>query len=176
MNRQTFEQAAKVTGYPVEKLLAWEMGESHPTLRQAERLAKKYNRPFTVFLLPEPPRVKPLAAEAEYRRLPGVRPGNQTPDLRVAIREMIQRRQAALGLLAELGETPQELGLSARLSEPLRPGAHQPALRQEEQRQHRHRRRRREARGASRPPTCATTSGCPPRISSSTSCSTSRRC
>ena len=64
---------AKRIGVKVERLEAWERGDLKPTVRQARELAKYYHRPFGVFFLPQPPSVPPLAAE--YRRLPGVRPG-----------------------------------------------------------------------------------------------------
>src|SRR5579862_7232876 len=82
--------ARKESGYAVEpvanrlnvkpeRLLAWEQGESKPTVRQAQALAKFYHRPFGTFFLPQPPSLPPLAAE--YRRLPGVRPGVESPEL-----------------------------------------------------------------------------------------------
>jgi Zn-dependent peptidase ImmA (M78 family) len=52
--------AAKVPVDP-ERLKEWEDGEAHPTIRQAETLAKAYRRPFALFFLPEVPRdFKPL--------------------------------------------------------------------------------------------------------------------
>ena len=52
--------AAKVPVEP-ERLKEWEDGEAHPTIRQAETLAKAYRRPFAIFFLPEVPRdFKPL--------------------------------------------------------------------------------------------------------------------
>lgn len=52
--------AAKVSVEP-ERLKEWEDGEAHPTIRQAETLAKAYRRPFALFFLPEVPRdFKPL--------------------------------------------------------------------------------------------------------------------
>ena len=56
-----------------ERLQAWERGDRAPTVRQVERLARIYQRPFGLFFLPQPPSVPPMAAE--YRRLPGVEPG-----------------------------------------------------------------------------------------------------
>ena len=76
------ERAAKQAGVPPEKLLAWEEEETEakPTLRQAQALAKFYHRPLGVFFLPQPPSLPPLAAE--YRRLPGIEPGAESPELR----------------------------------------------------------------------------------------------
>lgn len=128
--------ARKESGYAVEpvanrlnvkpeRLLAWEQGESKPTVRQAQALAKFYHRPFGTFFLPQPPSLPPLAAE--YRRLPGVRPGVESPELRLALRIMSYRREIAVELMEELGlalptfpveahlqETPTEVGKRLR--------------------------------------------------------------
>ncbi|HBS89050.1 MAG: hypothetical protein A2W91_06695 [Bacteroidetes bacterium GWF2_38_335] len=48
--------AAKIPKLTVEKLKEWEEGTSQPTIRQAQILAKAYNRPFALFFLPEVPR------------------------------------------------------------------------------------------------------------------------
>lgn len=50
------ETAANKIPVKVEKLLEWEAGESYPTVKQAEKLAKIYRRPFAAFFLPKPPR------------------------------------------------------------------------------------------------------------------------
>jgi Zn-dependent peptidase ImmA (M78 family) len=55
--RMTLEAAAsKVSGLTPEKLEEWEKGESLPTIKQAEALAKAYRRPFALFFLPDIPR------------------------------------------------------------------------------------------------------------------------
>jgi Zn-dependent peptidase ImmA (M78 family)/transcriptional regulator with XRE-family HTH domain len=48
--------AAKITKLTVKKLKEWEDGTSQPTIRQAQKLAKAYKRPFALFFLPEVPR------------------------------------------------------------------------------------------------------------------------
>jgi Zn-dependent peptidase ImmA (M78 family) len=111
----TVEIAAVRSGYPLKKLAAWERGEAQPTLRQAENLAKIYDRAFSLFSLPDPPKLPPLAAE--YRRLPGVTPGAESPELRVAVRRLVQRRRLALHLYAELGDDPPDFLLRALLNE-----------------------------------------------------------
>jgi Zn-dependent peptidase ImmA (M78 family)/transcriptional regulator with XRE-family HTH domain len=102
-----------------ERLLAWENGERKPTVRQAQELAKLYHRPFGVFFLPQPPALPPLASE--YRRLPGVDPGVESPELRLALRLMSQRREITIGLLEELGAPIAPFPVAAHLSE----GAHE---------------------------------------------------
>lgn len=72
----------------LERLLAWERGDRAPTVRQVEKLAKIYQRPFGLFFLPQPPAIPPMAAE--YRRLPGVEPGAESPELRIALRIMLR--------------------------------------------------------------------------------------
>lgn len=49
------EIAASKISVPVSKLKEWEAGESYPTIRQAQNLAKAYRRPFALFFLPEIP-------------------------------------------------------------------------------------------------------------------------
>jgi Zn-dependent peptidase ImmA (M78 family)/DNA-binding XRE family transcriptional regulator len=98
-----------------ERLLAWERGEDRPSLRQAQALAKMYHRPFGVFFLPQPPALPPLASE--YRHLPGVRPGVESPELRLAIRIMSLRRDAAIDLYSQLGVPIIPFPLEGHLSE-----------------------------------------------------------
>jgi Zn-dependent peptidase ImmA (M78 family)/transcriptional regulator with XRE-family HTH domain len=112
------EWVAKKLSVKPERLLAWEQGERKPTVRQTQDLAKLYHRPFGVFFLPQPPVLPPLAGE--YRRLPGVEPGVESPELRLALRVMSQRREITLGLLEELGAPIAEFRTTAHLSE----GAH----------------------------------------------------
>lgn len=51
----TEEIAASKVAVSVEKLNEWETGESFPTIRQAQNLAKVYKRPFALFFLPDIP-------------------------------------------------------------------------------------------------------------------------
>jgi transcriptional regulator with XRE-family HTH domain len=109
------ERVAKRLQVKVERVNAWEEGKRQPTLRQIEELSRFLHRPLSVFFLPKPPELPPLAAE--YRRLPGVRPGHQSPELRLAVRQMLTRRENALNLMAEMGAQVPEFELVARLSE-----------------------------------------------------------
>lgn len=111
----TLGQASECLKMPAQKLRSWERGEKKPTLRQAEELARKYHCPYSIFTLPEPPKTTPLSTE--YRRLPGVKPGEESPELRVAIRDMIYRRHVALNLLDELADPPQDFSLETHLIE-----------------------------------------------------------
>ena len=95
------EDVAKKLAIKVERLESWESGEKKPTVRQVQNLAKFLHRPLSIFFQPNPPDLPPLSAE--YRRLPHVTPGAESPTLRLALRQMINRRQAALVLFDELG-------------------------------------------------------------------------
>lgn len=96
------EAVAHKLAVKVERLQAWESGDKQPTVRQVQNLAKFLHRPLSTFFQPNPPDLPPLAAE--YRRLPHVMPGAESPLLRLALRQMINRRQAALDLFQELGD------------------------------------------------------------------------
>lgn len=109
------ESVAKRVNVKPERLLAWERGDTKPTVRQALALAKFYHRPFGVFFLPQPPVLPPLAAE--YRRLTGIPPGVESPELRLALRVMSRRREAALELFEELGEPIAEFATAAHVAE-----------------------------------------------------------
>ena len=113
----TPEAAAGKVGVSAEKLKAWESGDggARPTLRQAEKLAAVYHRPMPVFYLPTPP--DSVAPAAEYRRLPGVKAGQETPALRLALRELRRRREVALELFEENEDMPSVFALSARQNE-----------------------------------------------------------
>jgi len=72
--------------------------------------------------LPQPPTIPPLATE--FRRLPGVTPGVESPELRLALRMMSLRRQVMLELVNEMDETVIDFTAPAHLSEaPLEVGS-----------------------------------------------------
>lgn len=54
--RYSIEDAAKYLKVSVKKLNAWETGAEFPTIKQAEKMAKFYKRPFAAFFLPEVPK------------------------------------------------------------------------------------------------------------------------
>jgi transcriptional regulator with XRE-family HTH domain len=122
----TPEVAAKRLRVRSEHLLSWERGDAKPTVRQALALAKLYQRPLGVLFLPQPPTLLPLAAE--YRRLPGVQPEVESPELRLAIRILSTRRELTIQLSGELdvpfdhierlrqdltGDRPGQIGIEA---------------------------------------------------------------
>lgn len=109
------EVVAKRLHVKPERLSAWELGERKPSVRQTQALARFYRRPFGVFFLPQPPSIPPLAAE--YRRLPGVRPGAESPEFRLAMRIMSMRREVAFQLQEELGTDLPEFATAAHMAE-----------------------------------------------------------
>lgn len=54
--RMPVDVAASKIGKSIEVLEEWESGVSQPTIKQAEKLAKIYKRPFALFFLPEIPK------------------------------------------------------------------------------------------------------------------------
>lgn len=109
------DRVAHRLGTKEDRVVAWERGEAHPTLRQVQELAAFFRRPLGLFFQPKPPKLAPLAAD--YRRLPGVVPGHESPEMRLAIRQMLTRRDNMLNLLGELGEEQEEFKLVAHLGE-----------------------------------------------------------
>jgi len=109
------DRVAKRLGVKVERLESWERGERLPTPRQLQKLARFYHRPLGLFFRAKPPTLAPLAAE--YRRLPGVSQGEESPELRLAIRQMSNRRETMQELLEELGEPVPDFDLQAHISE-----------------------------------------------------------
>lgn len=105
------ERVAKRLNVSPDRVRAWAAGALKPTIRQVQNLAAFIRRPVTVFFLPAPPQVPPLAAE--YRRLSGVVPGRESPELRLALRQMINRHERAVELSDELGIDPPALGVQA---------------------------------------------------------------
>ena len=53
--KMNLEEAASNVNKTAEQLAAWEDGKEFPTIKQAEKLAKSYKRPFALFFLPEIP-------------------------------------------------------------------------------------------------------------------------
>lgn len=101
---RTVEDAAKKAGTSVEKVLAWEVGEASPSVRQARHLAEFYDRAFLEFFLKEPPR--PLQSDL----VPDFRLHREAADPRgdrelKAIQEWAEeKRLNALDLFDAIGE------------------------------------------------------------------------
>jgi transcriptional regulator with XRE-family HTH domain len=87
------EEAAAKLRIDADRLREWERGEERPSIAQLRKLGELYNRPLAVFFLPEPPR--DFDPQREFRRLPGVTPQNESPELRQLLRVAIFRLEAA---------------------------------------------------------------------------------
>ena len=96
-------------------LRAWEDGADRPSIAQVRKLGEIYKRPLAVFFLQEPP--KDFDAQREFRRLPGVTPQNESPEMRLALRTALFRREAARELYDQLGEEVPTFDAKAEPSE-----------------------------------------------------------
>ena len=107
--------AAKKAGTSVAIVRRWEDGTVQPTVRQLRLLANATKRPLAIFYLAEPPRG--FTALRDFRRLPGISVGTQTPALRLAVRLACERRQLALDLATDMNELPPALPIQASVEE-----------------------------------------------------------
>jgi Zn-dependent peptidase ImmA (M78 family)/transcriptional regulator with XRE-family HTH domain len=98
----TIEEAAAKADIGPEVLVAWEGGQSKPTIPQLRKLGEIYKRPLAVFFLAEPP--KDFDAQREFCRLPGLTRQKETPELRLALRTALFRREIARDLYERLQE------------------------------------------------------------------------
>ena len=96
-----------------EKLESWESGATRPTIPQLRELARVYKRPLAVFFLATPP--KDFQPMHDFRRLPDTVTEQSSPALRFEVRRAYYRRDVALELYQEIGETPPTLGISASI-------------------------------------------------------------
>lgn len=98
--RMTDEVAASKVSVPIEKLMEWEKGEAQPTIRQAQKLAKAYHRPFALFFLPDiPADFQPLQ---DFRRKGSKELGTAS----IFIIREIQQKQAWISEVNEENEEP----------------------------------------------------------------------
>ena len=90
----------------------WEAGEGHPSIAQLRKLGEIYKRPIAVFFLQEIP--KNFAPQKEFRRIAGIEPGKESPELLSVLRMAAFRREAAKEIAELMHEIPEEM--SHRLS------------------------------------------------------------
>ena len=98
------DEAAALIKVNPKRLRAAEAGEALLTLRQAERAARVYDRPFAALFLPQPPEEEPQ--ERQYRRLPGAPQPPWPPAMQSLARRVQQRQEAAAELYDSLDEQP----------------------------------------------------------------------
>lgn len=99
--KMTEEQAASKVGVDVERYKSWETGESKPTIRQAQKLAHDFRRPFAIFFLPKVPfDFQPLQ---DFRKSGSIELGTGSTFI---IREIQQKQAWIAELNQESGEPP----------------------------------------------------------------------
>jgi Zn-dependent peptidase ImmA (M78 family) len=104
------EVAAKKAHVRPDLLAEWESGAARPTVNQLRLLAEAYKRPLAVFYLPKPP--KSFDALRDFRGTSATTV-KESPALAYEIRRAYERREIALDLLDELGETTSSAKLAA---------------------------------------------------------------
>jgi Zn-dependent peptidase ImmA (M78 family)/transcriptional regulator with XRE-family HTH domain len=109
------EEASTKAKIGAALLRAWEDGTEQPSIAQVRKLGEIYKRPLAVFFLQEPP--TDFDAQREFRRLPGVTPQNESPEMRLALRTALFRREAARELYNQLGEEVPSFNAKAAPSE-----------------------------------------------------------
>lgn len=114
------EEAAKKVPVKVERLIAWEANEASPTVNQARKLAKIYDRPFLEFFAAEVPVIEDVALAPDYRLHRDV-PTPRDEAVRADIQGWAEtQRLNALDLLEMLGDAPPALPqvLASTIDEP----------------------------------------------------------
>jgi Zn-dependent peptidase ImmA (M78 family)/DNA-binding XRE family transcriptional regulator len=100
----SLDDAAQRAGVSVERVQAWEAGEAEPTVAKLRTLAKLYQRPLAVFLLPEPPLT--FDAMRDFRRLPGTTDHSWSRPLHKVFRRALDQQVIAAELIEAEGEAP----------------------------------------------------------------------
>lgn len=105
----SIEEAAAKVPVKSDKLAEWELGDRKPTVNQARKLAKIYDRPFLEFLSSEKPTKPKVNLAADFRQLKDP-PSRRDEAAREAIQGWAEtQRLNALDLLEMIGEPPPEL-------------------------------------------------------------------
>ena len=103
----SLDQTVERTKFEFETLKDWESGRDCPSISQLRKLGEVYKRPIAVFFLAEPP--QGFAPQREFRRLTGILPGKVSPELLLALRWAMFRREAAMELHRLIGEAPHRI-------------------------------------------------------------------
>lgn len=99
--KMTAEDAAAKVNISLERYQSWESGEDQPTIKQAQKLAHVFRRPFALFFFPEIPKdFQPLQ---DFRKKGSVDLGTGSAFI---IREILQKQSWIAELNQESGENP----------------------------------------------------------------------
>jgi len=98
------EDAARRAGVTEDRIRAWESGDAEPTLAKLRALAKLYQRPLSIFFLPQPP--KSFDAMQDFRRLHADEDHSWSRALHKVYRRALDQQAVAAELLEADGETP----------------------------------------------------------------------
>lgn len=100
----SIEVASSKAGVKADQLFAWEQGTARPTIPQLRTLAQIYRRPLAAFYLSEPP--TRFEVMHDFRRVSPDHPSiDRSPKLAFEIRRAHDRREWALELIEQLGES-----------------------------------------------------------------------
>jgi Zn-dependent peptidase ImmA (M78 family)/DNA-binding transcriptional regulator YiaG len=100
----TEEAAAKKLRIDVVRLQAWESGDATLSIPQLRKLSELYKRPLAVFFMPKRP--KGFDVLRDFRKNPDDPGDAHLPALALEIRKAQQRREVALDLFIDIGDTP----------------------------------------------------------------------
>ena len=101
--RLSVTQASEKAKIKEEQIVQWEGGEGSPSVSQLRKLGAAYKRPIGVFFLSEPP--KDFAPQKEFRKLAGMKPGQESSELLFVVRQASYQRQGAIDLTEILGQS-----------------------------------------------------------------------
>lgn len=111
----TLMEAARRLRIQTDLFEAWEEGIERPTIPQMRRIADLYKRPLALFYLSEIP--TGFMAIRDFRRLPGEKLLDYSPELRVAMRRAQECRRIALGLAEDLDIRFESFGMRCSLGD-----------------------------------------------------------
>ncbi|MBN2341049.1 MAG: ImmA/IrrE family metallo-endopeptidase [Deltaproteobacteria bacterium] len=92
-----------------DKIRQWESGEAKPTVKQARKLAAMYERAFTEFFLPEPPRLPQSETIQDFRLHRTLKEPASEREAQLIQDWAMAQRDSALDLYAEIREKPPEI-------------------------------------------------------------------
>jgi Zn-dependent peptidase ImmA (M78 family) len=103
------EQVADAAGVNFSELERWLSGQAKPTLTSVRRLASKLHRPLASFLLPEPPKSRPLSVQFRH---PSDSERDLNPEERRSLRRAGRFQEVLSWIVSEIG-TPSPRIVSA---------------------------------------------------------------